>query len=148
MGEEMKIKVIAYMAAHNICSFATTREDGFPQANTVTYANDGTNIFFVTARESQKIKNIKFNNKVSLTIDEYYPDWSKMNKIKGITLGGTADILTNKEEIDKAMELLLKKFPFYANFPPMDLVVVRVIPKIIHFLDYEIAFGHQDVLNV
>jgi general stress protein 26 len=148
MSEEMKKKVIAYMAAHNICSFATTREDGFPQANTVTYANDGTNIFFVTARESQKIKNIKFNSKVSLTIDEYYPDWSKMNKIKGITLGGTADILTNKEEIDKAMELLLKKFPFYANFPPMDLVVVRVIPKIIHFLDYEIAFGHQDVLNV
>ena len=148
MSEEIKKKVIAFMSDHNICTFATIREDGFPQANTVTYANDGINIFFVTARASQKVKNIKFSNKVSLTIDEYYPDWSKMNKIKGISMGGNAEVLTNKEEIDKAMGLLLKKFPFYANFPAMDMVVVRVIPKIIHFLDYAVAFGHQDVLKV
>jgi len=145
MSEEIKKKVIAYMAAHNICTLATIREDGFPQANTVEYVNDGINILFATDPTSQKVKNIKFSNKVSLIIDEDYPDWTK---IKGISMGGTAEILNNKEEIDKAMGLYLKKFPFVANFPPMDLAIVRVIPKIIYFLDYEIAFGHQDVLKV
>ena len=145
MSEEIKKKMIAYMADHNICTFATNREDGFPQANTVEYVNDGINILFATEPTSQKIKNIKFSNKVSLTINEDYPDWTK---IKGISMGGTAEILNNKEEIDKAMGLYLKKFPFVANFPPMDLAIVRVIPKIIYFLDYEIAFGHQDVLKV
>jgi general stress protein 26 len=145
MSEEIKKKVIAYMAAHNICTLATIREDGFPQANTVVYVNDGITILFATEPTSQKIKNIKFSNKVSLTINQDYPDWTK---IKGISMGGTAEILNNKEEIDKAMGLYLKKFPFVANLPPMDLAIVRVIPKIIYFQDYEIAWDHQDVLKV
>ena len=132
------------MAAHNICTLATIREDGFPQANTVEYVNDGVNIFFATDPTSQKIKNITFSNKVSLTIDEDYPDWTK---IKGISIGGNAEILKNKEDIDKVMGLYLKKFPFVANFPPMDLAIVRVIPKIIYFLDYEVAWGHHDIVK-
>ncbi|RLA94984.1 MAG: pyridoxamine 5'-phosphate oxidase family protein, partial [Deltaproteobacteria bacterium] len=37
MSEEIKKKIINYMESHNICTIATIREDGFPQANTVEY---------------------------------------------------------------------------------------------------------------
>ena len=145
MSEDIRKKVIEYMEGHNICTVATLREDGFPQANTVEYVNEGTNILFATDPESQKTKNIKFSNRVSLTIDEDYPDW---NKIKGVSMGGFAEILERKEEIEKAMGLYLKKFPFVANFPPMEMAVVRITPKIIHFLDYEIGWNHHDVLEL
>ncbi len=145
MSEEIKKKIINYMESHNICTIATIREDGFPQANTVEYVNDGLNIIFVTNPKSQKIKNIKFNNKISLTIDEDYPDW---NKIKGVSIGGFAEILESKEEIDKAMGLYLKKFPFVADFPRMEMAFVRIIPKIVYYLDYEVGWGYHEVLEL
>ena len=88
------------MKNHNILTLATLREDGYPQANTVTYANDGLTIYLSTAQDSRKIKNIKNSNKVSLTIDKDYEDW---HKIKGLSMAATAEILTNHDEIKIAM---------------------------------------------
>jgi len=145
MKEEIKERVIDYMKKHNICTLATIREDGFPQANTVEYVNDEITIYFATDPKSQKIKNIKFSEKVSLAIEEDYPDWMK---IKGVQLGGTAEILTRKEEIAGAQKLYLDKFPFVKDFPPSDTVFCKVTPKTIYFLDYENGFGHRDVIEV
>lgn len=37
---------------HNIMSLATVRADGFPQATTVGYANDGLDLYFCCDRVS------------------------------------------------------------------------------------------------
>lgn len=147
MDKKMENLVLDIMKNHNILTLATLREDGYPQANTVTYANDDLTIYFSTAQDSQKIKNIKNSNKVSLTIDKDYEDW---NKIRGLSMAATAEILTNPDEIKKAMNCLVKKFPFLAEMPKPEepLAVVKITPKIISVLNYELGFGHTDLVEV
>jgi general stress protein 26 len=145
MSEEDKSKVLDYMNKHNICSLATVRGDGFPQVNTVEYVNDDLILYFATDPNSQKINNIKQNSKVSLTIDEDYPDWSK---IQGISLGGNARILSEEKDIEKAAGLYLKKFPFVADFPETELSWIEVTPCVISWLDYTVEFGHHVLVEV
>jgi len=147
MDKKMENFVLDIMKNHNILTLATLREDGYPQATTVTYANDGLTIYFCTARDSQKIINIRNCNKVSLTIDKDYEDW---NKIKGLSMAATAEVLTNPDEIEKAMNYLVKKFPFLAEMPEPEepMAVVKITPKIISVLNYELGFGHTDLVEV
>ncbi len=147
MDKKIENFVLDIMQNHNILTLATLREDGYPQANTVTYANDGLTMYFNTALDSQKIKNIKYSNKVSLTIDKDYEDW---NEIKGLSMGASAEILTNPDEIKQAMNCLVKKFPFLAEMPEPEepLAVVKITPKIISVLNYELGFGHTDLVEV
>ena len=99
MDKKMENFVLDLMKNHNHMSLATLREDGYPQANTVTYANDGLTIYFATGQDRQKVKNIRYSNKVSLTIDKDYKDW---NKIKGLSLAATAGLyLRNNSTVIK-----------------------------------------------
>ncbi|MBW1766349.1 MAG: pyridoxamine 5'-phosphate oxidase family protein [Deltaproteobacteria bacterium] len=147
MDKKMENFVLDIMKNHNILTLATLREDGYPQANTVTYANDGLTIYVSTAQDSQKIKNIKNSNKISLTIDKDYEDW---NKIKGLSMAATAEIPTNPDEIQKAMNCLVKKFPFLAEMPEPEepMAVVKITPNIISVLNYELGFAHADLVEV
>jgi Pyridoxamine 5'-phosphate oxidase len=44
------------LASHNILTLATLREDGWPQATTVGYVNDGLTLYVGAAAESQKVQ--------------------------------------------------------------------------------------------
>jgi nitroimidazol reductase NimA-like FMN-containing flavoprotein (pyridoxamine 5'-phosphate oxidase superfamily) len=44
------------------------RPDGYPQATMVSYVSDGLTMYFGCTAESQKVQNIAYNNKVSLTV--------------------------------------------------------------------------------
>ena len=149
MDKKMENFVLDIIKNHNILTLATLREDGYPQATTVTYINDDLTIYFITARDSQKVKNITSCNKVSLTIDKDYEDWKK---VKGLSMAAAAEVLTNPDEIENAMNWFVKKFPFVADMPqpedPMALAVVKIRPKIISVLNYELGFGHTDLVEV
>jgi hypothetical protein len=58
----------AILEAGGEMTVATVRPDGYPQANTVNYVSDGLVIYFGCAAESQKVRNIGCNDKVSLTV--------------------------------------------------------------------------------
>ncbi len=139
--------ILGILGEHRDLTLATLREDGFPQANTVSYANDGLTIYFVTDASASKVTNIKYSNKVSLTVEKAYEDWSQ---IKGLSMGATADILTDPAEIEKAMGLLMQKFPALQEMPEPEEppAVVKIIPKIISVLNYELGFGHTDLIEV
>ena len=128
-------------------TLATLREDGYPQANTVTYANDGLTIYFSTDAKSQKVKNLQSCNKVSLTLDREYEDW---NKIKGFSMAATAEVLTNPDAIQKAMGCLMEKFPALKNMPEPEepMALVKIIPKIISVFNYELGFGHTELIEL
>ncbi|MFZ3115080.1 MAG: pyridoxamine 5'-phosphate oxidase family protein [Syntrophales bacterium] len=147
MDKKMEEFVLNILQSHNILTLATLREDGYPQANTVTYASDGFTIYFCTDATSSKVKNIAKSNKVSLTIDREYEDWSK---IKGLSMGGTAVVLTKPEEIQKAMGLLVTKFPALQEMPQQEVpsAVIKITPKIVSVLNYELGFSHKDLVEV
>lgn len=144
-------KIISIIDDADDLTIATVREDGFPQATTVSYVNDGLSIYFGTSSDSQKAKNIARNDKVSLTINRPYANW---DEIVGISLAGHAKVVTDKAESQKAGELVLKKFPQVEQYMPSDadmkgeLVFFRIDPVVVSLLDYGKGFGHTDLVEV
>jgi general stress protein 26 len=128
-------------------TIATVRPDGWPQATTVSYVSDGLSIFFVTGARAQKAQNIEKCGKVSLTVDRPYKDWEE---ITGLSLGGTAERVTDEDQIAKIETLMAKKFHRIADFsmPESALAFFKVTPSVISVLDYRKGFGHTDEVRV
>lgn len=149
MGKKMEAFVLDIIDQAKDLTLATVRDDGYPQATTVSYASDGLTIYVGTGRDSQKVRNIQRCHKVSLTIDMPYDDW---NKIKGLSMGATAEILEDPAEIGHAIECLIKKFPILTEMPetgdPNEMAFIKITPKIISVLNYELGFGHTDLVEV
>ena len=140
--------VISILDQANDMTIATVRKDGYPQATTVSYVNDGLTIYFGCAAESQKAKNIACSDKVSLTVNLSYAGW---DEIRGLSIGGKAAPVADRQERDRVGQLMLRKFPQIALYAPDDmeqLVVFRITPEIISVLNYRKGFGHTDLVNV
>ena len=69
MDAEIRKKILTILDQHRIMTIATLRPDGWPQATTVGYANEGLTLYFLCLRDSQKAANLARNDRVSLTID-------------------------------------------------------------------------------
>jgi len=149
MDNELHNQITAILNDVDDMTIATQREDGFPQATTVTFVNDGLTLYFMTPESAQKTTNIDKNNKVSLTINRAYKKW---DEIEGLSMGATARFVDDPEEKEKIGGLLFKKFPQLASFIPAhdetDLAYIRVDPKVISVLDYKKGFGHSEVVKV
>jgi nitroimidazol reductase NimA-like FMN-containing flavoprotein (pyridoxamine 5'-phosphate oxidase superfamily) len=73
MDEEIRRKILTLLDQHRIMTIATLRPDGWPQATTVGYANEGLTLYFLCGPDSQKAANLKRDDRVSLTIDHDTP---------------------------------------------------------------------------
>jgi PPOX class probable F420-dependent enzyme len=103
----MRRFILRLLKAHRNMSLATVRRDGYPQATTVAYANDGLTLYFATDRDSQKVRNLRYSPKVSLTINK---DWAGWQRIQGLSVGGRAKILERPADTRRAHALLARKF--------------------------------------
>lgn len=142
-------KVIATLDAADDLTIATVRADGFPQATTVSFVNDGDKIYFGTSAHSQKARNIARDERVSVTVNPTYKSWGE---IKGLSLGGRARRVTGADELRKVFELMTKKFPQLMQYvQPQsgeELALYRVDPDVISILDYTRGFGHTELVEV
>ncbi len=133
----------------NDLTLATVRDDGYPQATTVSYASDGLTLYVGTGKDSQKVRNIRRCDKVSLTIDTDYSDWSE---IRGLSMGARAEVLEEDSEIAHAAACLVKKFPQAADWANAEawnaVVFLKITPQVISVLDYRKGFGHTELVRV
>lgn len=130
-------------------TLATVREDGYPQATTVSYAHDGLALYFGCAAASQKARNIALSDKVSLAIALPYAEWSE---IRGLSVGGRARRLSDPREVEEAGRLLLRRFPEavaeYFQAEREDVALFQVRPEVIAMLDYRKGFGHVEQAEI
>jgi len=148
MNEDVRLQIISVVDDCQDMTIATIRPDGFPQATTVSYMNDGLTIYFVTTADSQKTQNIAQNNKVSLTINRQYKSW---DDIEGLSMGALATPVSDAGEQEKIGNLLTVKFPQVAQYDPdkdIELAFFRIEPKFISLLDYKKGFGHAELIEV
>lgn len=144
----MKQEITAILTGANDMTIATVRPDGYPQATTVSYVNDGMTIYFGAATESQKARNIAACDKVSLTVNLPYATW---REIRGVSMGGRAARITDPAEMAKVGELMLRKFPQVADYAVTGMrgiSVFRVTPEFVSILDYRKGFGHTELVKV
>jgi general stress protein 26 len=141
--------ILDVLQTHNILTLATVREDGYPQATTVGYVHEALTLYIGTFAQAQKVTNIRRCPKVSLTIDRDYDDWSQ---IKGLSMGGTAEILTDPTEIQRVAAFFTAKFPQLAALPvpidPASVVFLKITPRVISVLDYTKGFGHTELISI
>jgi len=148
MDPALKQEIVSILDDANNLTIATIREDGYPQATTVSYVNDDLTVYFGCAAQSQKAKNIARNPKVSLTVNLPYASWKE---IRGLSIGGKAELVAEPQEVAQVSQLMFEKFPQIAAYAPAELegiVLFRVTPKIISVLDYRKGFGHTDLVEV
>lgn len=151
MEEELTRAAVNYLDTHRHCTLATVREDGSPQASTVSYVNDGLKIYFMTDPSSQKAKNIAFCPKVALAISEDFLDWDEINAVQ---LAGTAEWLEAGPELSRAQKMYARKFPQVRKYLDSwgvtiaQIPFLRVIPTIINYLDYSKGFNHWDTIEL
>ncbi len=148
MDQAARDKVLDLLDKHRLMTVATVRADGWPQATTVGYANDGLTLYFICGATSQKAENIGRDSRISLTIDS---DTTDPMAITGLSMAARATPVTGEGEIGKMLALLVGKYPEYKELPPPDvsqMKVMRVVPEVVSILDYSKGFGHTDLVQV
>jgi len=149
MDEEIRRKILTLLDQHRIMTIATLRPDGWPQATTVGYANEGFTIYFLCGPDSQKARNLAQDNRVSLTIDH---DTPQVMEISGLSMAARAHAVVDSTEAAKALRLLMQKYPQQDSIPlrmpsPKDVRIFRVTPMVISVLDYSKGFAHTDLVT-
>ena len=151
MDDSMRQKILSLLAAHRIMTIATLRQDGWPQATTVGYVNDGLTLWFLCGLESQKAHNLAHDNRVSITINHDTPD---IMSITGLSMAVRAHRVTDRAQAEKVIGMLPLKYPdappatAQLKMPaPEEVAIYRVVPEIISVLDYTQGFAHTDLVT-
>jgi nitroimidazol reductase NimA-like FMN-containing flavoprotein (pyridoxamine 5'-phosphate oxidase superfamily) len=144
MDEEIRNKILALFDQHRIMTIATLRPDGWPQATTVRYANEGLTLYFVCDLESQKAANLARDDRVSLAIDH---DMPQVMEITGLSMAAHARAVIDPAEASKALHMLRLRYPELPVPMPDDVRLFRVTPTIISVIDYSKGFLHTDLVT-
>jgi nitroimidazol reductase NimA-like FMN-containing flavoprotein (pyridoxamine 5'-phosphate oxidase superfamily) len=149
MDDEIKQKILALLDRHRIMTVATLRPDGWPQATTVGYVNEGLTLYFLCGLDSQKAKNLARDDRLSLTIDH---DTSDLMAITGLSMAARAQAVEDRAEAEKVLRMLPLKYPEARPLPikmpsPDEVRLFRITPTVISVLDYAKGFGHTDLIN-
>jgi len=149
MDEKIRRKIHTLLDQHRIMTIATLRPDGWPQATTVGYVNEGLTLYFLCGLDSQKAVNLARDDRVSLTIDHDTPD---LMAITGLSMAAHAQAVTDPAEAEEVLRMLPSKYPEQSSLPvamptPSDVKIFRVTPTVISVLDYSKGFGHTDLVT-
>ena len=150
MEQAIRTKIVALLDQHRNMTLATLRPDGWPQATTVGYANDGLTLWFLCGLDSQKATNLARDNRVSLAIDDDTPE---VMEITGLSMAARAQPVVDRAEAENALRLLMLKYPEQKSLPaslpvptPESVRIFRLTPTVISVLDYSKGFGHTDLV--
>ena len=148
MDNATRANILAILEGRSEMTIATVRPDGYPQATTVSFVHDGLTLYFGTAADSQKARNISLCDKVSLTVTLPY---DRSEEILGLSMGARAARVTDRDEIAKVGRLMLKRFPQGADFGPDEadsIAIFAVKPVVVSVLDYRNGIGHTELVTV
>ncbi len=142
-------RILDILDANRIMTVATLRPDGWPQATTVGYVNDGLAFWFLCGRDSQKAANLARDDRVSLTING---DPSDIMAITGLSMAARAIPVTQRAEAAKVIGLMPSKYPEQKALPvamptPGQVSLFRIEPTVVSVLDYTKGFGHADLVT-
>jgi general stress protein 26 len=133
-------------------TLASIRSDGSPHASTVSFANDGMELYVTIAIDSHKAHEIHRDPRIALTVNAPYGDWGD---IQGMSIDGLATMIVDPLELERASALLLKKFPQFKDvidnpslLPWAGMLFVRISPGVVSLLDYTKGFGHTEAFRM
>jgi uncharacterized protein YhbP (UPF0306 family) len=145
MDSNLASRIAEYMSKCAICTLATASTDGEPSASTVYFKNAGTDIYFNTGRDTQKVRNITLNPRVAIAMQEVSAPKTDQ-EIKGIQYIGKVRILSDADITEVPKAVVARHRAFNSSYPGTS-VLVKVTPIKIYLIDYSHGFRHRDVLQ-
>jgi general stress protein 26 len=151
MAQDLKAAIVSYLDTHRHCALATVGQEGGAHVSTVSYVNQGLEIYFMTDPSSRKAKNIEACPNIAIAVTEDYLDW---DEIRGIHLLGSVEWIKDEAELKKAQKMFAEKFPQVHKYlsaygVTIDIIpFLRITPKKIDYLDYSKGFNHWDTLEL
>lgn len=128
--------VASFITSARIGRLATADSVGQPTVVPICYAFDGSALYSaVDAKPKQappeglkRIRNLRANPRVSIVIDEYQEDWTRL---RYVIIQGQADLLTDGPQFAHGVDLLLAKYPQYRTLglPRERGLMIRVTPN-------------------
>ena len=144
--EDLTNKVNKYLADHYYLNLATVSPQGNPMAHTLAYVSEEAIVYVATRKNTRKVQNIMHNPRVAYTVDEDDPDWFDM---KALQVEGRASIINDEKELREIGEIMVAKFPIVADMPPdPEIVLIKIEPEVIYYLDYSVEFGYRKEINL
>ena len=112
--------VVGFIADGRVGRLATADASGQPLVVPICYAFDGAALFSALDAKPKtsgpqglkRIRNIRENPKVSVVIDRYDEDWTRL---RYVIIRGRAELLTGGSDFSRGVDLLLAKYPQYRS---------------------------------
>jgi PPOX class probable F420-dependent enzyme len=104
-----------------VARLATTDPDGRAHLVPIVFALDGDTLYSAVDRKPKRsrtlrrIENARARPDVTILVDHYEEDWRRLWWIR---LRGQARVLDDGEERERALALLVDKYPQYVSEPP------------------------------
>jgi PPOX class probable F420-dependent enzyme len=118
------------IADSRVARLATVGDDGRPHIVPIVFVLDGDKLYFAVDAKPKRtanlkrLKNIAANASVSVLVDHYEEDWTRLWWVRA---DGTARIVTDDTETHRAIELLTRRYPRYREArPPGPVVAIHI----------------------
>ena len=111
---------LALLRDARVGRLATADAAGRPLVVPVCYAFDGARCYSAVdakpkqTRNLRRLRNIADNPRVSLVVDEWDEDWSRL---RWVIVEGRAEVLRAGTEFARTIDLLVAKYPQYRTLP-------------------------------
>ena len=124
-------QLIHLIDRRRVAHLATADADSVPHVVPICFVRDGDNLYSVidrkpkiaAATELKRVRNIIANPRVSVLMDHYEEDWSRLWYV---LIRGIASILHKGPEHARAIALLRQKYAQYDQMAIGDRPVIRV----------------------
>src|SRR5260370_1995902 len=109
------------LAGSKVAHLATVSPEGRPHVVPIVFALEGDTLYFAVDSKPKKttkltrLKNIAANPAVSVLVDHYENDWTKLWWVRA---DGTAHAVTDDIEPQRAIDLLPIRYKHHPNDPP------------------------------
>ena len=131
---ELSAGALRLIRSSRIGHLATSDKSGQPHVVPICFVFDGTDFFSpidekpkrTAPRKLKRLKNIRENPRVSLVIDRYDEDWTKLGYV---LVFGTARILSRGEKHRKAVRLLRRKYRQYRSMAIQERPMIVIRPS-------------------
>ena len=124
----LKKAVAKLIEWERVCRVGTVSDRGVPHVVPVCHVLTDGKIYFGSGSDGRKLRNLRANPRVSVTVDLYSDDWANL---KGAAVQGTARLIEGGPRFRKIRSLLYTKYPQYpaeAALDEADSVIIEVTP--------------------
>ena len=117
------------IAMERVTRIATAGRGGRPHVVPVCHVADNGRVYFATGKDSLKVRHLRANPNISMSVDVYSEDWSLL---KGVTVDGSTALIEGGPRFRKFRDLLYRKYPQYPKESAIgerDSVIVEITPR-------------------